>query len=410
MYIADFHIHSKYSRATSKNMNLDELTRWAKYKGINLLGSGDITHFLWFHELSRLLKETERDGIYHYNDTDFILTGEVCNIFEDKKGKIKKVHLLIFLSSFTRAEKFNRMLGQYVDLNADGRPILQMDVQELVRIFKDSDSDGFIVPAHIWTPHFSVFGSNSGFNSIPECFGEFSDDIFTLETGLSSDPEMNWMVTSLDNCSLISNSDAHSPSKIGREVNIFTERFDFSGLKKILRDKDTRKFTMTVEYFPEEGKYHFDGHRNCNVCMSPEETKKNNSICPVCGRKLTIGVMNRVYELSDRRYGEKPAKFIPFRRMVPLDQIIAGVLHKDTDSLSVRNKYIEIIERLGPEFSILLELPEDALREKIDSDIADGICKVREGKINIVPGYDGEFGKVEIPCGTSKVEDEQALF
>jgi len=391
-------------------MNLDELTKWSKYKGINLLGTGDITHFLWFHELSHLLIETEREGIYHYNGTDFILTGEVCNIFEDRKGKVKKVHLIIFLSSFSNADKLNRVLERYTDLNADGRPILQMDVKEFVKIFKDSDDRGFIVPAHIWTPHFSLFGSNSGFNSMYECFGDFTDEIFALETGLSSDPEMNWMVSSLDNCALISNSDAHSPSKIGREVNIFTEKFDFFSLKKILKDKDTKKFALTVEYFPEEGKYHFDGHRNCNVCMSPEETKKNNGICPVCRRKLTIGVMNRVYELSDRKYGEKPAKFVPFRKMVPLDQIIASIFNKDVDSLLVRNKYIEIIDRTGPEFTILLELPEDELRKKIDDEIVDGICRVREGRINIVPGYDGEFGKVEIPCGDSEVKDEQTLF
>lgn len=410
MYIADFHIHSRYSRATSKNMNLDELTRWAKYKGINLLGTGDITHFLWFHELSRTLVETERAGIYHYNGIDFILTGEVCNIFEDSKGKVKKIHLLIFLSSFKEAEKLNRVLERYTDLNADGRPILQMDVREFVSIFKDRDENGFIVPAHIWTPHFSLFGSNSGFDSIYDCFGEFSNEIFALETGLSSDPEMNWMLSSLDNFSLISNSDAHSPSKIGREVNIFIREFDFFELKKILKDKDTKKFSLTIEYFPEEGKYHFDGHRNCNVCMSPEETKKHKGICPVCGRKLTIGVMSRVYELSDRKYGEKPVRFIPFRRMVPLDQIIAGVFGKDPEAAPVRNKYVEIIERLGSEFNILLEIPEEDLREKIDRDIVDGICRVRKGEINITPGYDGEFGKVEIPCGTAKVEDEQTLF
>jgi len=410
MYIVDFHIHSRYSRATSKSMNLDELTRWSKYKGINLLGTGDITHFLWFHELSSLLTETDRDGIYHYNGIDFILTGEVCNIFEDRKGKLKKIHLIIFLSSFSRAEKLNRMLERYTDLNADGRPILQMDVKEFIKIFKDSDDMGFIVPAHIWTPHFSLFGSNSGFNSMYECFGDFTDEIFALETGLSSDPEMNWMVSTLDNYTLISNSDAHSPSKIGREVNIFREKFSFPALKRILKDKDTEKFILTVEYFPEEGKYHFDGHRNCNVCMSPEETKKNNNLCPVCGRRLTIGVMNRVYELADRKYGEKPDKVIPFRKMVPLDQIIASIFHKDADSLSVRNKYTEIIERLGPEFTVLLELPENDLRKRVDDDIVDGICNVREGRINIVPGYDGEFGKVEVPCRTSKIEDEQTLF
>ncbi|MGI6596074.1 MAG: DNA helicase UvrD [Elusimicrobia bacterium] len=410
MYIADFHIHSKYSRATSKDMDLAELIRWSKHKGVNLLGTGDITHFLWFHELSRCLKETDRDGIYNCDGTDFILTGEVCNIFEDKKGKVKKIHLLIFLSSFAKASKLNRNLERYADLNADGRPILHMDVREFIRVFKDSDEDGFIVPAHIWTPHFSLFGSNSGFNSLYECFGDFTEDIFALETGLSSDPEMNWAVSSLDNCAFISNSDAHSPSKIGREANVFSGRFDFPELKRILQDKDTEKFRLTVEYFSEEGKYYCDGHRNCKICMFPEETNKNNNICPVCGKKMTIGVMNRIYELSDRNYGERPAKFIPFRKMVPLIQIIAGVFRKDVNSRAVKDKYVEIIGRNEPEFTILFELPEEELRKRIDGDIVDGIYMVREGRINIVPGYDGEFGKVEIPCRTSQVKNEQTLF
>jgi len=302
------------------------------------------------------------------------------------------------------------VLERYGDINADGRPILQMEAKELVKIVKDTDEKGFVVPAHIWTPHFSLFGSNSGFDSIHECFGDMASEIFALETGLSSDPAMNWMVSSLDRFSFISNSDAHSAAKIGREANIFSEKFDFQGLKKTLKNKDGGKFVSTVEYFPEEGKYHFDGHRNCNVCLSPSETKKNNGLCPACGRKITIGVMNRIFELSDRKYGEKPAKFIPFKKMVPLDQIIGGVFGKSPDSVFVRDKYMEVIKRIGTELSVLLEVAEKDMEGRIDRRIIEGIRTVREGGVKIVPGYDREFGKVEIPMGNGGAENEQTLF
>ncbi len=409
MYIADFHIHSKYSRATSKNMNLQELARWAVYKGINLLGTGDITHFLWYHELAQNLKETEREGIYRYGGVDFILTGEVCNIYDDK-GRNRRIHNIIFSSSMERTEKLNRVLERYGDINADGRPILQMGARELVKIVREVDEKGFVVPAHIWTPHFSMFGSNSGYNTIVDCFGEYAEDIFALETGLSSDPAMNWMVSALDRFSLISNSDAHSPAKTGREANLFNGPFSFPELRQILKKKDRSRFISTVEYFPEEGKYHFDGHRNCNVCMSPEETKKNNNLCPVCGRKVTVGVLNRVYELADRPYGEKPDIFIPFRKLVPLDQIIADVLKKPVDSAAVKNKFIEVLDRLGTEFSILLDIPETEMKGRIDDNIVQGIKTVRQGGVDIEPGYDGEFGKVEIRIGDSAIKEQQTLF
>jgi uncharacterized protein (TIGR00375 family) len=406
MYIADFHIHSKYSRATSKDMELDGLTKWAKYKGIDILGTGDITHFYWFHELKRNLKETDRFGIYNYKGVDFILTGEVCNIFE-YKGMTKKIHNIIFLSSFEKTEKFNRIIERFGDLNSDGRPILQLEAKELLRIVKEVDDFGFIVPAHIWTPHFSLFGSNSGFDDIEECFGDLTDEIFALETGLSSDPEMNWRVSKLDRFSLISNSDAHSPSKIGREANIFYEKFDFKELIEILKNK---KFEMTVEYFPEEGKYHYDGHRNCKVCLSPEETKKNNYICPVCGKKLTIGVMHRVETLADRKNNEKPKKYVPFKKIVPLDQIIASVMNKELTSQIVQKTYFEIINRIGPEFDIFLKIDENELEDKIDKKVFEGIKNVKKGNVIIKPGYDGEFGKVEIKIDLSESKEQETLF
>jgi len=406
MYIADFHIHSKYSRATSKEMELDGLTKWAKYKGIDILGTGDITHFYWFHELKRNLKETDRFGIYNYKGVDFILTGEVCNIFE-YKGMTKKIHNIIFLSSFEKTEKFNRIIERFGDLNSDGRPILQLEAKELLRIVKEVDDFGFIVPAHIWTPHFSLFGSNSGFDDIEECFGDLTEEIFALETGLSSDPEMNWRVSKLDRFSLISNSDAHSPSKIGREANIFYEKFDFKELIEILKNK---KFEMTVEYFPEEGKYHYDGHRNCKVCLSPEETKKNNYICPVCGKKLTIGVMHRVETLSDRKNNEKPQKYVPFKKIVPLDQIIASIMNKELTSQIVQKTYFEIINRVGPEFDIFLKIDENELEDKIDKKVFEGIKNVKKGNVIIKPGYDGEFGKVEIKIDLSESKEQETLF
>ncbi|MCM8809186.1 MAG: endonuclease Q family protein [Candidatus Omnitrophica bacterium] len=406
MYIADFHIHSKYSRATSKDMELDGLVKWAKYKGINLLGTGDITHFYWFYELKRNLKESERFGIYNYGGIDFILTGEVCNIFE-KKGVIKKIHNIVFISSLEKVEKLNKNLERYGDLNADGRPILQLEAKELLKLIKDVDEFGFLVPAHIWTPHFSLFGSNSGFDDIEDCFEEVTDEIFALETGLSSDPEMNWRLSKLDRFSLISNSDAHSPSRIGREANIFFDKFDFKQLIDILKNKN---FNMTVEYFPEEGKYHYDGHRNCGVCFSPEQTRKNNYICPVCNRKVTVGVMHRVEELSDRKPNEKPKKYVPFKKIVPLDQIIGSVMNKEVSSQIVQKMYFEIINRIGSEFYILLDANEKEIEHKIETKVFEGIKKVRKGEVNIKPGYDGEFGKVEIPLDLNIKEEQQSLF
>lgn len=406
MYIADFHIHSKYSRATSKDMELDGLVKWAKYKGINLIGTGDITHFYWFYELKRNLKESERFGIYRYGGVDFILTGEVCNIF-DKGGITKKIHNIIFISSIEKAEKFNRVIEKFGDLNSDGRPILQLSAKELFKILKDTDEYGFLVPAHIWTPHFSLFGSNSGFDKIEECFEELTNEIFALETGLSSDPEMNWRLSGLDRFSLISNSDAHSPSKLGREANVFIKEFDFKELIYILKNKE---FKMTIEYFPEEGKYHYDGHRNCKVCFSPDETIKNNYVCPVCGRKVTVGVMHRVEVLADRKIGEKPEKYVPFKKLVPLEQIIGSVINKEVSSQLVQKIYFELINKVGTEFYILLDATEEELENKIDRKIFEGIRNVRKGKVKIKPGYDGEFGKVEIPVSFFETEDQQTLF
>ncbi len=409
MYLADFHIHSQFSRATSRSMNIPELDKWAKLKGIHLLGTGDFTHFLWLHHLREKLQPTERTGIYRYGQTDFVLTAEVCLIFE-RKGRAKKIHNIIISSGLQNAEKMNSFLERYGDLNVDGRPVLHLEAEELVRLVQSVDEYGLVIPAHIWTPHFSLFGSNSGFDSIEECFGRASEDIVALETGLSSDPEMNWLWSRLDRFSLISDSDAHSPQKLGREMNVFKKAFDLPELKKILQEKDKELFLFTVEYFPEEGKYHYDGHRQCKVRLSPEETRKLNYLCPVCGRPVTVGVLHRVTQLADRTGGVYPARVIPFKKIVPLDQIIASVVNKPSESVAVQSIYQEIVGKFGSEFAVLFEASEESLRHLLDFRIAEGILLMRQGRVHVQPGYDGEFGKVQILLESSESEEQQALF
>jgi len=402
MYIADFHVHSKYSRATSRNMDIDHCTTWAKTKGISLLGTGDITHPLWFSELRKKLQMSDRAGIYSYNGIDFILTGEVNNIFS-KNRFTRKIHNIIFFSCFEYAEKFTELL-------IDGRPILQIDARTLVRMVTDADPDGFVIPAHIWTPHFSLFGANSGFDRIEDCFEEETQNIFACETGLSSDPPMNWLLSSLDRFTLISNSDAHSPQKLGREANVFSKPFSYNQLKDILKSQDKTRFLFTIEYFPEEGKYHYDGHRLCKVRFSPDETIKNRFICPVCGKRITVGVMHRVISLADRKTSEQVRNRIPYRHLVPLDQIIASVYKKEPESVFTQQIYTQAVGKLGPELKILLELSEEELFSALPKEVAIGIKLVREEKLIVTPGYDGEFGTVKINPLLSENQVQQTLF
>ncbi|HOL49366.1 MAG TPA: endonuclease Q family protein [bacterium] len=409
MYIADFHIHSKYSRATSKNMDIEHLTRWAKNKGISLLGTGDITHPLWFAEIRKKLQPSEKEGIYTFDGIDFILSGEVNNIFTKNKA-VRKIHNIVFFHSFEGAEKFNKNLEKFTELLIDGRPILQIDARTLVKMVRDADPEGFVVPAHIWTPHFSLFGANSGFDRIEDCFEEETSNIFALETGLSSDPPMNWLLSMLDQFMLISNSDAHSPQKIGREANVFSESFSFLELKKILKTQDKTRFLFTIEYFPEEGKYHYDGHRLCKVRLSPEETLKNRLLCPVCGKKVTVGVMHRVTTLADRKNQNQPANRIGYKHLVPLDQIIASVYQKDTEANFTTQMYAQVTGKLGPELKILLEIPEQELFANLPKELATGIKLVREEKLVVIPGYDGEFGTVKINPLLSESQVQQTLF
>jgi len=399
-FICDFHIHSKYSRATSKETDLDNLAKWAEIKGVDVLGTGDFTHPKWFSELKEKLIPAE-EGLFKLknseNKTRFILTVEISSIYT-KNGKVRKIHNLIFAPSFEVAEKINTQLGWIGNLKSDGRPILGLDAKELAKIVLNISSDCMIIPAHAWTPWFSIFGHFSGFDSIEECFEEYAKDIYAIETGLSSDPEMNWAWSKLDNITLISNSDAHSPKKIAREANVFEgNKISYNLIKEaIMKKSNDLKLIKTIEFFPEEGKYHWDGHRNCGIVLNPEESLKYNNLCPRCGKMMTIGVMNRVLKLADRKIGYRPATAIPFVRLIPLEEIIANVLHYGVSAKAVQKHYENLIKTFKSELKILLEIKKEDIAKASSPEIAEGINKVRQGKVNVSPGYDGEFGKINI--------------
>ena len=403
MYIADLHIHSRFSRATSTKINLETLSTWAKIKGINLLATGDILHPAWFSEIKNKLKEKE-EGIYEYNGIDFVLETEVSTIYKDK-GKIRKIHIVFLFPDFEAAERYAKFLSKRWNLEADGRPIVGLHVRELIKRAIDIDERTVVIPAHIWTPWFSLFGSNSGYDSLEECCGEDKYLIDALETGLSSDPPMNWMVSELDDFALVSNSDAHSLENLGREVNVFSKPINLIELKSILKKKDSERFLFTVEFFPEEGKYHFDGHRLCKVSLSPEESLRHKNICPVCGKPLTLGVLHRVYALADRPYGEKPQKYIPYRRLIPLKEIIADVLQKGKNTKKVNTIYENMIKTLGSEFTILLSSSEEDIGKVAGSEIANAIANVRKEYVEVKPGYDGVYGKISVKKEYKKYEN-----
>jgi uncharacterized protein (TIGR00375 family) len=408
-YYADFHIHSKYSMATSKHMELPFIAREAKAKGINLVGTGDFTNPGWLYLLEKGLKETQREGIYEFEEVDFILTAEVCNIYNER-GQTKKIHSLIILPDFEMVKKFNKSIRKFGKLEADGRPILSFSLRDLAESLFSVYEDAILIPAHLWTPWFGLFGSQSGFDSIEEAFGNYSDKIYAIETGLSSDPPMNWLLSSLDNITLISNSDAHSPANIGREANCFKEKIDYSSLLNILRNQDTERFFYTVEFFPEEGKYHYDGHRKCNVTFHPRDSKKHNNICPECGRPLTLGVLHRVYDLADRTDAKSEGR-VGYKRLVPLREIIANSLGVGSKTRAVEDTYRKLTTYFGNEFRILLDLPEKNLLTSTEEKIARSVIKVRKENVEIRPGYDGVYGQILVPEeNPTKVVTQRSLF
>lgn len=393
-FIADFHIHSKYSRATSRDMDIVHIADWAKLKGITLMGTGDFTHHLWLEELKRNLKDLG-NGLFKYNNIYFILTSEISSIYS-KNGRGYRIHNMVISPSFKTTDKINEVLARHGNLASDGRPILGMDAAELAHIVFDIDENCMVIPGHIWTPWFSLFGSMSGFDKIEDCFEKETDKIFALETGLSSDPAMNWRLSSLDRFTLVSNSDSHSPSKIGREANVFNCDLDYKTIREVLKTKDKKRFLYTVEFFPEEGKYHFDGHRLCGMRWSPKETKEHKGKCLKCGKSVTVGVMNRVEQLADRPEGYIPSNGIPFKNLIPFDEIIAETKGVSKTSISVSKDYQGYLSRLGTEFDVLLKKSEEELRSSLPARVVEGILRVRQGKVNIKAGFDGEYGIISI--------------
>ncbi|UZE93415.1 MAG: endonuclease Q family protein [Candidatus Nealsonbacteria bacterium] len=412
-FIADFHLHSKYSRATSPKMDLENLEEWAKIKGIKVLGTGDFTHPFWFKNLKEKLEPAE-SGLFKIKNhasrnldsrsariknsntgIRFILSAEISCIYS-KGGKVRKIHIVVLAPSFDIVEKINTRLEGIGNLSADGRPILGLDAKELLKIVLNISTDCLFVPAHVMTPWFSIFGSKSGFDSIEECFEDYSKYIFVLETGLSANPPMLWRIPDAQKAILISNSDAHSPANIGREANVFNTEISYPAIVEAIKSRDSEKFLYTIEFFPQEGKYHYDGHRMCGIRLAPEESKKYNNICPNCGRPLTIGVLNRIEQLSVEPKGFKLKGAIPFKSLVPLREIIAEVLGMGVTTKGVEKEYKSLIENFGNELEILLNTSHDELEKVTLPETAEGIIRVREGKVFVEPGYDGVYGKVRI--------------
>lgn len=401
--IADLHLHSKYARATSPNSDLDGLSRGAKIKGVQIIATGDFTHPIWFKELKLALDNKNESGLYEFNGINFVLSVEVSNIFE--LDGIKKMHHVLLAPSFDIAAQINDTLAKYGNLEEDGRPTLKLSSAELLEIMDKISKDIFIIPAHIWTPWFSLFGSKNGVNNLNEAYGGMEKNIFALETGLSSNPEMNWMLSKLDKYTLVSNSDSHSPEKMGREANVF--ELDEVNYNSILNAIKTKKgFVKTYEFFPEEGKYHYDGHRNCNVLMDPWEAKKLGNRCPICKKELTIGVMHRIVDLADRKFGFKPKNAIPFKSIIPLSIVIAKALGKSEVANKVREEYDRLIRYFGNEFAIY-EASMEQLRLATDGIIADALAKINIGKMHWIPGYDGVFGELILNDEKKELKNKQ---
>ena len=404
--IGDLHIHSRFSMATSKEGTPENMDFWARKKGISLIGTGDFTHPVWREELRERLKP-EGNGLYRLRDeyvreesrkfpgegTRFVVSGEISSIYK-KNGKTRKVHNVILLPSLEAADAMAQRLEKIGNIHSDGRPILGLDSHDLLEMMLDVCPEGILIPAHIWTPHFSVLGAKSGFDSVEECFEELTPYVHALETGLSSDPAMNWRISKLDRYQLVSNSDAHSPSKLGREANLLDIDCSYEGLYQAIQTGEGLE--GTVEFFPEEGKYHFDGHRKCGVSLSPVEAERLGGICPVCGKKLTMGVDHRVEQLADRAEGFVKKDGKKYESLVPLPEVISACMGYSTASKKVQGCFEQMIQTLGTEFDILRNVPSEDIKSCAGERIAEGIENVRTGNVKRIPGYDGEYGKIEL--------------
>ena len=417
-FIADLHIHSLYSRATSKASNITSLAAWSRVKGVHVIGTGDFTHPAWFQQLKDTLQPAE-PGFFRLRDsvkpdfslllqpdikteeipTRFVLTSEISSIYK-RGGKVRKVHNILFVPDFLSAEKINSTLATIGNIESDGRPILGLDSRNLLEILLEKAPDGFLVPAHIWTPWFSLFGSKSGFDRLEDCYGDLSEHIFALETGLSSDPEMNRLVSALDRYTLISNSDCHSPGKLCREANIFNTDFDYYSMREAIRnpcDKSgNQHFDATIEFYPEEGKYHFDGHRKCSFCCDPYQSRELSEICPECGKPMTIGVLSRVIDLADRRTAVYPKGSPDVYSLIPLTEILSEIVGVGPNSKTVAGHYFKCIERFGSELNVLTKIPVAELAAGYSTLLAEAVSRVRNNVVIRKSGYDGEFGVISV--------------
>ena len=408
-FYADLHVHSKYSRTTSRDADLEHFAIWAGKKGLTVVGTGDFTHPAWLSELKEKLVPAEPGFFRLKNEiplvgaalrrdnqpiaTRFILQVEISTIYK-RAGRTRKVHHIVFVPGFEQADRLVEKLSRIGNIKSDGRPILGLDSRDLLEIVLECGEDCFLIPAHIWTPWFSVLGSKSGFDSIEECYGDLSKHIFALETGLSSDPPMNWKLSKLDRYRLVSNSDCHSPAKLAREACAFDTDMNYFAIRDAL--KTGKGYAGTIEFFPEEGKYYVDGHRKCGVRLLPAETRKNKGLCPVCGKPVTVGVLNRVEELADRPEGKQPKEAAPFRSFVPLAEILSEILEAGAASKRVQNAYEMLISRIGPELFILEHAGIDEIERNDPARLAEAIARMREGRVIREAGYDGEYGMIKL--------------
>lgn len=408
-FYADLHVHSKYSRTTSRDADLEHFAIWAGKKGLTVVGTGDFTHPAWLSELKEKLVPAEPGFFRLKNEiplvgaalrrdnqpiaTRFILQVEISTIYK-RAGRTRKVHHIVFVPGFEQADRLVEKLSRIGNIKSDGRPILGLNSRDLLEIVLECGEDCFLIPAHIWTPWFSVLGSKSGFDSIEECYGDLSKHIFALETGLSSDPPMNWKLSKLDRYRLVSNSDCHSPAKLAREACAFDTDMNYFAIRDAL--KTGKGYAGTIEFFPEEGKYYVDGHRKCGVRLLPAETRKNKGLCPVCGKPVTVGVLNRVEELADRPEGKQPKEAAPFRSFVPLAEILSEILEAGAASKRVQNAYEMLISRIGPELFILEHAGIDEIERNDPARLAEAIARMREGRVIREAGYDGEYGMIKL--------------
>jgi len=426
-FIADLHVHSKYSRATARNLDIENLYIAAQLKGVTVVGTGDFTYPAWFEEISEKLVEAEpglfklKEELAQQCDAEvpescrgsvrFVLVTEISNIYK-KNGRTRKNHNLVFVPDIEVARQFSNRLDKIGNIKSDGRPILGLDARDLLETLLETSADAFLIPAHIWTPWFSVLGSKSGFDSIEECFEDLTPHIFAVETGLSSDPSMNWRVSSLDGFTLVSNSDAHSPLNLGREANLFNTELSYPAIKSALKTGNPDQFLGTFEFYPEEGKYHIDGHRACDISFWPATTLKHDGVCPVCGKPLTLGVLYRVEELADRKKGQKPSRSAPYFNIIQLKDILSEIFRVGPNSKKVQQAYHVVLDKLGSEFNILQNLDTIAIEQAGISLLPEAIERMRRQEINVIPGYDGQYGRVQIfkDHERAKLMGQQSLF